>query len=341
MAYLASGKGKTITKNALDKQGRFLPYWYRGNTEQDKDKLYVDNLLDMETSLYYQGNKEQFLKHKKSMPMITEPYIYEGKMIMEHTYPIVINGQFKGVACVDRSLNAILAFIEQIKVLIEDTGVGISSNDYEKLFSPFTRLAYAEEHEIQGVGTGLSLSKYLIELMNGTIDFTSQPDIGSAFFVCLPIGQKVENTIEPVPAHKEINTDISVHKVIYIEDNQPSRKLMEEIAFDYPNIDLMAVSNVQAAIEATNTFEPRLIMIDINMPVTTGLGAVKLLRKMFDKQDIKYVAVSADAMKDQINHALKIGFDDYITKPINFDQIESLFNGLGGLSVHSINQLTT
>ncbi len=154
LAYLASEKGKTITQNALDKNGRFLPYWYRGNTEQDKHKLYVDNLLDMETSLYYQGNKEQFLKHKVSMPMITEPYIYEGKMIMEHTYPIVINDQFKGVACIDRSLNAILAFIEQIKVrdgvdifVISRMGSFISATSDTKnelVTKPIAQTAYSD-----------------------------------------------------------------------------------------------------------------------------------------------------------------------------------------------------
>ena len=115
LAYLQSDEAKLIPPNALDKNGRFIPYWYRGKTPQDKDELYLDNLLDMETSLYYQGNKEQFLTHQVSMPMITEPYIYEGKMIMEYTYPIVINGQFMGISGIDRSLTAILEFVQQIK----------------------------------------------------------------------------------------------------------------------------------------------------------------------------------------------------------------------------------
>jgi signal transduction histidine kinase/DNA-binding NarL/FixJ family response regulator len=115
LAYLHSEKAKLIPANALDKNGRFLPYWYRGKTAADKDKVFLDNLLDMETSLYYQGNKEQFLSHQVSMPMITEPYIYEGKMIMEYTYPIVIDGKFMGVSGIDRSLTAILEFVQQIK----------------------------------------------------------------------------------------------------------------------------------------------------------------------------------------------------------------------------------
>ena len=114
LAYLQSEEAKLIPANALDKNGRFLPYWYRDEAE-DKDKVFLDNLLDMETSLYYQGNKEQLLTHQQSMPMITEPYIYEGKMIMEYTYPIVIGGKFKGISGIDRSLTAILEFVQQIK----------------------------------------------------------------------------------------------------------------------------------------------------------------------------------------------------------------------------------
>jgi signal transduction histidine kinase/CheY-like chemotaxis protein len=113
--YLQSEEINTLPQQSIDQNGRFIPYWYRGKTQQDKSEIYLENLVDMETSLYYQGNKEQFLKNTASMPMITEPYIYEGKLIMEYTYPIVIDGEFKGVAGVDRSLTAILEFIQQIK----------------------------------------------------------------------------------------------------------------------------------------------------------------------------------------------------------------------------------
>ena len=69
----------------------------------------------METSLYYQGNKDQFNELGRPMYMLTEPYVYEGKMIVEQTYPIIIDGQFRGIAGIDRALSDIADFLDVIK----------------------------------------------------------------------------------------------------------------------------------------------------------------------------------------------------------------------------------
>lgn len=109
---------KYKTADYIDKltnaDGRFLPYWY-----VDGSSIAVAPLADMETSLYYGGLKKQYLKTKRSEGLITEPYVYEGKMIVEHTYPIVINKQFVGIAGVDRALDDIDKLLLAIK---KDTG---------------------------------------------------------------------------------------------------------------------------------------------------------------------------------------------------------------------------
>ena len=91
-----------VRAEAMDDSGRFIPYWFvmpgRGRT------IELEALVDMESSLYYQGAKEAFLQSKKAAPTITEPYVYQGKMIYEQVYPIVIDGRFMGVAGVDRAL---------------------------------------------------------------------------------------------------------------------------------------------------------------------------------------------------------------------------------------------
>ena len=99
---------------AFASDGRFIPYWFRDKAEATK--LVLEPLVDMDTSLYYQGCKEQFLRGGQAVPMITEPYVYGGKMIVEQTFPIVIDGQFKGIAGVDRALNDIVVFLDGIRV---------------------------------------------------------------------------------------------------------------------------------------------------------------------------------------------------------------------------------
>jgi len=98
--------------HALNPEGRFIPYWFRDH--ENKELLNLEPLVDMESSLYYQGSKDLFLKTGQAMPMVTEPYVYEGTMIVEQTYPIIIDGKFKGIAGVDRALSDIVKFLQEI-----------------------------------------------------------------------------------------------------------------------------------------------------------------------------------------------------------------------------------
>jgi len=101
------------TSNSLGAKGRFIPYWSRDRA--DKNKLSLTPLVDMETSLYYQGAKDLFMKEGRPLPMVTEPYVYEGKMIVEQTFPIIIGGKFMGIAGIDRALSEIEIFLNRIK----------------------------------------------------------------------------------------------------------------------------------------------------------------------------------------------------------------------------------
>lgn len=141
-------KQGTVPKTSMSATGRFIPYWFRNRV--DNATIELEPLVDMESSFYYQGNKNQFLgkpdidgiflanddkppipileaitkyyvpavrdnADKKSRIIITEPYVYVGKLIVEQTYPIIINGQFKGIAGVDRSLNYLDGFLKKLK----------------------------------------------------------------------------------------------------------------------------------------------------------------------------------------------------------------------------------
>jgi methyl-accepting chemotaxis protein len=103
--------GETI--KGLDKGGRFLPYWFV--VEEGTRSIQLSPLIDMETSLYYQGSKDKFHSSDPEKYMITEPYFYEGKMIVEQTFPIEIDGKFMGIAGVDRALTDIHAYLEGFK----------------------------------------------------------------------------------------------------------------------------------------------------------------------------------------------------------------------------------
>lgn len=101
---------KEYVDKTSNQVGRFLPYWYR-----DNNNLLVAPLADMETSLYYNGVKRLFEESNIPQILVTEPYMYQGKMIVEQSYPITRNGQFLGIGGVDRSLAEIENFLLKIK----------------------------------------------------------------------------------------------------------------------------------------------------------------------------------------------------------------------------------
>lgn len=144
--------GSEYVQKTADESGRFLPYWYR-----DNGQLLVTPLADMETSLYYDGVKKLFEQNNKAIALVTEPYEYQGKMIVEQTYPITRGSEFLGIGGVDRSLEDIEKFLQVIKqqtkrdlYLISRDGRFISSTvqgikiqakkisetPYSQLFSP-------------------------------------------------------------------------------------------------------------------------------------------------------------------------------------------------------------
>ena len=112
-----------------DTSGRFLPYWYR-----EKEQLKLTPLIDMESSLYYAGCREKYLKTGKEDYNITEPYFYQGRMLVEYTYPVVINSSFKGIAGIDRYLNSIFNYSD-LEMPYNSTGFILISREGNILFS--------------------------------------------------------------------------------------------------------------------------------------------------------------------------------------------------------------
>lgn len=115
----ADGKDNSYKNNsskysaAIDETGRFIPYLFR--PIENPKKIGLEKLVDMNTSMYYQGVKERYHSQNPQKSLITEPYIYEGKMMVEHCSPIIRNKKFYGVACVDRALFDIDRFLNNLK----------------------------------------------------------------------------------------------------------------------------------------------------------------------------------------------------------------------------------
>ncbi len=219
---------------------------------------------------------------------------------------------------------------DKLRLSISDTGPGIPEEQQQKLFKPFERLG-AEFGEIQGTGIGLALSKQLAELMGATIGVESSPGIGSTFWIDL--------SRAPLPAtlatHANDSTAASVSEtetycVLYIEDNAANLRLIETLFRRRSDFKLLVATNGEQGLELAQHYRPDAILLDIHLPGMDGYAVLEALRSNAVTCHIPVLALSADAMAIDIDRGLTAGFTQYLTKPIQVDQLwDSLHNVLG------------
>jgi len=224
-----------------------------------------------------------------------------------------------------------------LRFSIVDTGIGISQINIEKLFTPFDRLGN-HDNGVDGTGIGLVISKNLIEAMGGYIGVESQKDLGSTFWFSLPsLPAEKEDKIttialpssSPVLSPPDV-ADISQIKILYIEDNPANLRLMENILEKRPDISLISAKNAEDGIIMARQDKPDLILMDIQLQGQgkNGDEAFIELQQDDETKKIPAIALSANAMKSDIDNCLAIGFSRYLTKPVNikdlFESVDSI-----------------
>lgn len=215
-----------------------------------------------------------------------------------------------------------------LRIKVKDTGMGIPSDKLASLFHPFDRLG-AEFSEVEGTGIGLTISKKLIESMNGSIGVDTFVGEGSEFYITLQICSALENDLthnESQESEKdsESSTSDDTFSLLYIEDNPYNLKLVEDILEEYSEIKLLSAPQAKMGLELAQAHKPDLILMDINLPEMDGIEAFKRLQNFEQTCDIPVIALSANAMQGDIDKALKTGFTSYITKPIDIDNFRTV-----------------
>jgi CheY-like chemotaxis protein len=207
-----------------------------------------------------------------------------------------------------------------IRLEVRDTGHGIPDEKKDKLFKPFERFDLDAE-KIEGTGIGLAISKQLVELMGGSIGFESVYGEGSFFYIDLPLSDK-ELLVLQAEGESTKKEDSKVgrvkKKILYIEDISANVILVKQILNSIrPEIELISAPAALAGIEMAQAEAPDLILMNIHMPGMDGLTAFKKLQTIKATQGIPVIALTADAMDNDVQKALAMGFNNYITKPLD------------------------
>ena len=207
-----------------------------------------------------------------------------------------------------------------LRISITDTGSGIPAERMGELFQPFNRLA-AENSGIEGTGIGLTITRRLLEMMGGAIYVQSQLGIGSTFWVELPI-----ESLPSLPAERHDEREgmvlparegIGEQTVLYVEDNPANIKLVSQIFARLSRVRLLIADTAESGIELALAKAPDLILLDINLPGMDGYQVMKILRADKRFQSTPIIAVTANAMPQDVDRGMAAGFTDYLTKPFD------------------------
>lgn len=217
------------------------------------------------------------------------------------------------------------------QIIVQDTGIGIRKEDADALFEPFNRLG-AQAMDIEGTGIGLTITKRLVEVMEGSLNILSTPGEGTTVTVTMPAGkgtpgiQADSAVIRELPRERKTRNDQIT--VLYVEDHFVNVKLVENILNRRPGIRLVVASNGRQGIELANKELPSLILMDINLPDISGVEVFRHLKMNEATARIPVVGVSADAMLDVVDRRKMEGFHDYLTKPFRIDHFLGIIDSI-------------
>lgn len=222
---------------------------------------------------------------------------------------------------------------EKIKLIfeIEDTGQGIKKEDIKRIFSPFERAEEKKNYLIEGNGLGLSITKKLVSLMDGKVSVRSVFGEGSVFEVQIP--QRVvhdkngDNTVPLSIKEKEKQHHIKAPEahVLVVDDVETNRIVIKEL-LRVTHINVELAESGEECLELMDKKQYDIVFLDHMMPGMDGIETLKQIRAMENplNKDTPVIVMTANAVTGAKRMYLAEGFDDYISKPIGYIELENI-----------------
>ena len=212
----------------------------------------------------------------------------------------------------------------RIRIAVADDGRGLSPAECALLFMPFNRLG-AERSRTEGTGLGLVIARQLTQAMKGDIEVTSTVGVGSRFTIDLPSAEGFvgvqpiqEMAPPPLPATPAAPASArSARRVLYVEDDEFNRLLLSQVFADRTEWQLQLAGSVAEGVDMATRQRPDLILADMNLPDGHGLDLIVRVHDALPAHPVRMAALSADALPQQIEAALRAGFERYWTKPVD------------------------
>lgn len=233
-----------------------------------------------------------------------------------------------------------------VSFTVKDTGIGIPKEKMDIIFEPFKQADGTISRRYGGTGLGLSICKEITHLLGGRLEAISMEGMGSSFSIYLPtMGQKQKDAVllnerllkeesyqQTAAAKEEVidiihsneNANLKGKKVLIIDDDIRNIFSIHAALEEY-NIDILYAENGRDGISLLEANpDVDLVLMDIMMPEMSGLEAISIIRKKEDFKTLPIIAITAKAMKHNREQCIEAGASDYISKPVNLEQLYSL-----------------
>lgn len=283
----------------------------------------VEKLIKMNTKKY---NKENVV-FKYSVSDNTPSNLFGDKTKIKEIINNILDNSFKytNKGSISLTINSTLNNdICNLIIEIKDTGIGIKSEDLNKIFNG-NDIDNDINSNVNRDGLGLLVSKDLVNLLNGTITVSSYYGSGSIFTINIP--QKLKNELEIV--EQTNTTKFNNKKILLVDDDRLNNRILKRLLKIY-NIELDTCERGIECIDKINNGEQYdLVLMDIMMPDINGVDTLKKL-KSNKNFNTKVIALTADALSTSRNKYLKAGFTDYLAKPFKKEELEEKLKNLLG-----------
>ena len=223
-----------------------------------------------------------------------------------------------GNVTIDASYNTGGKTAHHLFIAVSDSGCGIPDELKPRIFQPFVQADTSFSRTHQGTGLGLSICKRLVELMRGTIEFTST-DQGTRFDIRIPLTIATADTLS---SDAEISCPLFTGLTVLVAEDNPINQSVIRSQLERLKIDADIVSNGAEAVNAVAERTYDLIILDCQMPVVDGYEAARRIRALGGRyRSIPIVALSAHALNSDVQAALAAGMNSYLNKPASIQSL--------------------